>query len=86
MEKCMTKKAFRDREGKDLEKLSPKQVAALKVYKAKAPYQSKDKEWVDYLVAEGFVERVEEQPHEQSSASSTQSTPKKRAPRKKASE
>lgn len=79
-----TLKPFRDREGKDLKKLSSKQVAALSVYKANQPYESDNKEWTDYLVKEGFLEPVEDTA--KSATSSTQSAPKKRAPRKKASE
>lgn len=79
-----TLKPFRDREGKDLKKLSSKQVAALSVYKVNAPYESENAEWTDYLVKEGFLEPVEDKA--KPSASSTRSAPKKRAPRKKASE
>lgn len=73
-----TLKPFRDREGKDLKKLSSKQVAALSVYKANTPYESDNKEWTDYLVKEGYLAPVEEQ--------ETKPAPKKRTPRKKASE
>lgn len=48
-------KRFRDREGKELEKLTSKQMSALKVYEAGKVYESDKKEWTDYLVKEGFL-------------------------------
>lgn len=48
-------KRFRDREGKDLEKLTSKQVSALKIYEMGEVYESDDKEWTDHLVKEGFL-------------------------------
>lgn len=80
MDKFLTAKTFRDREGKEFSKLSAKQKAALKVYPKNSHYESDNKEWTDYLVKEGYLSPVEDN---KPSASSTQSAPKKRAPRKK---
>lgn len=79
--KFKTLKPFRDREGKDMDKLTEKQKSALSVYSKNKPYESENKEWTDYLVEEGFIESVEE-----SSSPVPKPAPKKRTTRKKASE
>lgn len=78
-------KHFRDREGKDLEKLSPKQVAALKVYQANVPYESEDKKWTDYLVKEGYLKSTNEKTTVKEEVEPKEDKPK-RTTRKKASE
>lgn len=55
MVKFETVKRFRDRGGKELGKLTAKQLNDLKVYEVGKAYESEDTKWTDYLVKEGYL-------------------------------